>query len=168
MKKKVLSALRLALLVICTTLGSVTKTEASHIFGADFYYTWNSGYTYTVTLVLYGDCSGSSFPKLPSSVPELKIYNGASLYGTYNMTLQAPTSGTEVTPVCAAQKDSTTCTYGTVPGIKKFVFTKQITLSGASANWKFEFDGNMGAVGGSAGRSNSITNITVGGGGSIW
>ncbi len=144
---------------------SAFRAEATHIFGIDLYYTWVTGNTYTIHLVVYGDCSGGAFSSLPSSVPEIDLYNGNTLVSSYNLALQAPTAGIEVTPVCPADLDSTTCTSlaHPIPGIKKFVYTSNITVTGPSAVWRFLFTGNMGSGGvASAGRSNSITNIAIG------
>lgn len=143
------------------------QAKATHIYGADFYYTYAGGTTYTVTLVVYGDCSGSAFSSLSSSTPTVQLYNGSSLITTQNLVLQAPTAGVEVTPVCSAQLSNTNCvsSTGTIPGVKKFTYTGNFTLSTASANWKFVFTGAMGTT--SAGRSTTITNISSGSGGSI-
>ncbi|MBA3827811.1 MAG: gliding motility-associated C-terminal domain-containing protein [Taibaiella sp.] len=95
---------------------------------------------------------------MSSSSPRIIIYNTTPV-DSFNLPLQAPTSGVEVTPVCAAQKDSTTCTSGTIIGVKKFVYSANRTLSGTSANWKFWFNGTMGS-GAAAGRSALISNIS--------
>ncbi len=159
MRKSLFISLRLTLSIVAL-LSCCNVSKASHLFGADFYYTWVSGNTYTFTVVAYGDCSGSSFPSLSSSTPHIIIFNGASAVDSFYLALQAPTAGVEVTPVCAAYRDSTWCTntsYST-PGIKKFVYQANHTLSGTSANWKFFWNGNMGS-GATAGRSGAITNI---------
>ena len=159
----VTSLLRKAALIILILLSAV-PSQATHIFGIDMYYTWVSGNTYTIHLVVYGDCSGGAFSSLPSSIPEVDLYNGGTLVISNNLTLQAPVAGIEVTPVCPADLDSTTCTSLShpIPGIKKFVYTDNITVTGLSAVWRFLFQGNMGASVASAGRSNSITNIASG------
>lgn len=140
------------------------KTRASHTFGADFYYTHVSGNTYTIVLDVYGDCSGASFPNLPNSTPGVEVYDNGVLFQTLDLTLSGP--GVEVTPVCPAQINNTTCNGGSIPGVKKFSYTGTVTLSGPSANWLFRFNGSMG-FNLLAGRSNSMTNILVPGGGSV-
>jgi gliding motility-associated-like protein len=134
----------------------------SHIFGVDLYYTHIAGNTYKISLVIYGDCSGAAFPSLSSATPVVDIYNGNTYESDVTLSLQAPTSGVEVTPVCSADAGSTTCsvTGSTIPGIKKFVYTGNVTVSTTSSVWRFLFKGDMG-TGASAGRSNSITNITI-------
>ncbi len=140
--------------------------KASHLFGAEFRYVHVSGTTYTVILDVYGDCSGSSFSNLTNSVPQVEIYNGPNLFQTINLTLNG--TPTEVTPVCPAQINNTTCvsTSGTIPGVKKFTYTSNINLGSTSANWKFLFTGSFGGNF-QAGRSNNITNISIPGGGSV-
>ncbi|MBS1772557.1 MAG: gliding motility-associated C-terminal domain-containing protein [Bacteroidetes bacterium] len=154
---------RFVLMLFCSIGFLSEKSYATHIYGADFFYTNNSGLSYAITLVVYGDCSGASFPNLPGATPQVEIYNGSSLISTITLSQTGPSAGIEVTPVCPSQLSNTTCvsSTGTVPGVKKFTYTANYTLSTTSANWKFRFTGSMGSLA-SAGRSNSITNITSG------
>src|ERR1017187_4991297 len=89
---------------------SVIRSYGSHIFGIDLYYTHVAGNTYTIHLVVYGDCSGSAFPTLPTSAPVINIYDGSTLNSSVTLAVQAPVNGVEVTPVCPAQVGNTTCT----------------------------------------------------------
>ena len=60
-----------------------SKSYASHIVGADMYYTHIAGFSYWVTVILYGDCGPSSigaFGSLPTSTPQVCVYNGATLF----------------------------------------------------------------------------------------
>ena len=137
------------------------NASATHIYGGDFFYTWVSGNTYTISLVIYGDCSGSAFPFLTGATPQVEIYNGSTSITTITLSQQG--SAVEVTPVCPSQLGNTTCSNpsNTIPGIKKFTYSANYTLSGTSANWRFLFNGTMGSTT-SAGRSTSITNAVVG------
>jgi gliding motility-associated-like protein len=137
------------------------KSKATHISGADFYYTHLGGLTYQVTLVVYGDCGGSAFPSLSSSSPEVQVYNNNTLFQTISLGIQ-PGSGIEVTPVCPSQINNTKCTNvnNVIPGIKKYIYSDIITLNTTSANWRFLFTGFMGNNT-NAGRSNSITNLAT-------
>ena len=156
-----------ALLPLCIALFFSVSAQASHIFAADLFYTHVTGNTYKITLVIYGDCSGSSFSNLPGSTPQIDIFNGPSLITTLTLAQEGPFNGVEVTPVCPGQANNTTCVNpnGTVPGVTKFVFANTYTLSGPSANWRFHFNGTLGPNS-LAGRSNSITNIQ--GAGTTW
>ncbi len=141
--------------------------RASHIFGMDLYYTNIGTNVYTITLAVYGDCSGGSFFNLSTSSPTIEIYNGNTFISNLSLTVQPPTNGIEVSPVCPAQAGNTTCTNisSTLPGIKKFIYSGNINLPTTSSVWRFMFNGNMGGSS-SAGRSNSITNINIPGSGS--
>lgn len=154
-----------ALLLAVSLLFIAGKANASHIFGADFYYTWVSGNTYTINLAVYADCSGAAFPNLNGATPSVEVYKNTSQLFT-TMTLTQSGTSVEVTPVCNAQINNTTCNGGTVPGVKRFIYTGSVTLNGPSSNWRFRFTGAMGGLN-SAGRSNSITNIIVPGTGSV-
>ena len=78
------------------------EIKASHFYGADFYYSYVIGNTYKVYLVVYGDCSGTSFPSFPGSQPEVIVYNNGNPYDTLTLSIQAG-SNVEVTPVCNNQ-----------------------------------------------------------------
>ena len=155
------------LLVTITCILASASAQASHIFGVDLYYTNVGGNVYTVTLAVYGDCSGSAFYNLSTSSPTIEVYNGSTYVSSMTLTVQPPTNGVEVSPVCPSQLGNTTCsnTSSSLPGIKKFIYQGNITLSTTSTVWRFLFNGNMGGTS-SAGRSNAITNINIPGTGS--
>jgi gliding motility-associated-like protein len=156
---------------------SVNKSHATHVVGGDIYYAHLSGLQYRITVVLYGDCGSTSgvFPSLHTltAAAAVCIYDGATLLPGMPITLPYDTSastrfGTEITPVCEADRGNTKCTNISFPiaGIKKFVYQRTYTLPYASANWRFVFNGNHGSS--SAGRATTITNIAgAAGGGSI-
>lgn len=147
----------------------VINAKASHLFGGEIFYTNVSGNTYKVTLVLYGDCAASSvaggpFSGLTTATPTVQVYNGTTLVTTLTLSPQAG-SGVNVSPVCPDEVNNTTCTpNGTLPGIKKFIYAVNYTLSGASANWRFRMTGDLGNS--QAGRTNAITNAVIPGAGS--
>ncbi len=156
---KIPSYIRGVLLILFIFLQ--TNSLATHIVGADLFYSYVSGNTYQITLVAFGDCAGSSFPALPLSTPVICIYDGNTSVASITLALQAPTNGVEITPVCPADTNLTQCTNASyaIPGIKKFVYTGNYTLPYTSSVWRFLFTGYMGASGGSAGRGSGITNI---------
>jgi gliding motility-associated-like protein len=142
------------------------RSDANHLVGMDLFYTWVSGNTYKVTLIAYGDCGSAStttaFGLLPTATPEVYIYNGSSYLATMTLTVQPPSAGVEITPVCPADISLTQCTNisYTIPGIKKFVYSGTYTLPSASSTWRFLFTGQL--VNSQAGRANTITNINPG------
>lgn len=146
------------------------RSNASHIFGGELLYKHVSGNTYEITLTVYGDCTGSAFPNLIRSVPEIKIFRGNVLNQLTTLSL-ASNSNVEVTPVCPEKKDSTACKIpgSSIPGITQFTFSRRVSLP-PSNNWRIVFEGELGVISGAtaqAGRTNAITNIAIGGGGSL-
>jgi gliding motility-associated-like protein len=160
--------IRMSFLGLVLLLLSFAKANANHLFGGEIFYTNVSGNTYKITLVLYGDCSTTSitaFDALPTATPVVEVYNGTSLVSTLTLTAQAG-SGVNVSPVCPDEINNTTCTpFGTLPGVKKFIYATTYTLSGTSANWKFRTTGDLGNS--QAGRTTAITNANIGTGGSL-
>lgn len=160
--------LRHLFLVAGLMLALSNKSNATHIYGADLFYTHISGNTYRVTLNVYGDCAGGAFPNLPGATAQVRVSNGTTLYTTLTLVAQSPTNGVEVTPVCPSQINNTKCSSLTNPwpGVKKFVYAANVTLNTTSSDWRFRFTGNMGTTT-SAGRSTNITNISSGTSGTI-
>ncbi len=151
-------------LLLCCMLAN--KAAANHLFGADFNYTWVSGNTYTLRLTIYGDCAGaftqgSSFNGLNGGTPKIYIYKNSLLIDSVSLTQSG--AGVEVTPVCPSQANQTKCSVpnSTIQGVKRYIYTKNYTLNGTSANWLFQFNGDLPNTPTSylAGRSTSITNI---------
>lgn len=150
----------LLLLLVPLALLPGIKASATHFYGADLNYTWDSGNRYIVTLTVFGDCSGSAFSTLNGATAQIRTYNGATLYNTMNISQVG--NGFEVTPVCPSQASNTVCSNpsSTIPGVTRYIYQGKVTLNALSANWKFQFTGTMSTS--TAGRSNSITNIVGG------
>jgi len=162
-----LSLLRSYIVIVIFTF-CCFSAKASHILGGELFYTYVSGNTYNVTMIIYGDCSGSAaaFQGLTTATPEVEVYNGATLISTIYLQPQSG-SGVLVSPVCPDEMNNTTCTpNGTLPGVKKFVYTRSYIVSGTSANWKFRTTGQL-QNSTLAGRSNSMTNVNIPGSGSL-
>ncbi|RYD58019.1 MAG: gliding motility-associated C-terminal domain-containing protein [Sphingobacteriales bacterium] len=147
------------LLVLLAVL-ITSPTDASHFFGMDLVYKHVAGNTYKISIISYGDCSGDQFYTFPLNRPRLHIRRGtAEMYAEY-LDLEPPKDGLEVTPVCTTELGNTSCAnpLGMVPGVKKFVYSKEFTLSGPSSEWRFLYMGETDGPA-SAGRSNSLTNV---------
>ncbi len=161
MKKNVLKVLRYSFLIAGILLLTSIRSFATHVFGTDMYYTWVSGNDYKIYVIVYGDCAGAAFPNLINATCRVKVYDDPNTNATATLTLaeEPPIDGVEVTPVCPADINNTTCTNvnNTIPGIKKFIYSYTYTVPYQSANWRFHFDGYMGAT--QAGRSSTITNV---------
>ena len=152
--KKYLAGLLITLL--CLTKG--VTGFASHIFGGELLYTCINDTTYKLSLTFYGDCSAFApvFHSLDTAHPLIYVYNNGVF--TDSLRLHADSTEIDVSPVCPRELDSTTCHNGTLPGVKKFVYSDTIVLHTQSAKWAFIFKGDMGASN-AAGRSVNITNI---------
>ena len=158
------SFLRSLLLAGMFVLSSVVS-KADHIVGMDLGYTWLGGNNYQINLVVYGDCSSGTFASLSTAAPRICIYRRAASVANITLALLPPTAGVEITPVCPASIGSTTCSGGTIPGIKRFVYSGTYTVPDTSGQWRFIFNGTMNAGGGGnfAGRATTITNINTSG-----
>lgn len=166
MKPRSILSFRTLILAVVLLCSFSVRSLASHIVGADLYYTSLGGLQYRVTVVLYGDCgplSATAFASLPTARPQVCIYDGAAFWQSYDLRVKAPSAGVEITPVCPDSLARTQCTNTSydIPGIKKFVYDTVITLPNTSTNWRFVFNGGLGTAG-SAGRAAAITNITGG------
>lgn len=141
-----------------------SSAKATHIYGGELQYTHLQGTNYEVTLTLYGDCSGENFARLRSSTPGVNVYRGNNIYDSLFLR-EDISQRTEVSPVCPEEKSNTTCVSpnGILPGVTRFVFSTTVSLP-AAPNWRLAFAGEMNNNS-LAGRSRSITNITLGGGG---
>ncbi len=147
----------LLLLVLCGN-----KAGATHLYGGELQYTHTGGNSYTITLTLYGDCSGQNFDGLKAANPTVRILNNFNLYTTLFLS-EDPAQRKEVSPVCPEDVEKTTCkdpSNGTLPGVTRFVYTGTANLP-PSTNWQMIFTGEMNNRT-QAGRSNSITNIIFG------
>ncbi len=139
------------------------ETSASHIYGGELLYTHLTGMQYKVTLTMYGDCGKiTSANPLVGMSPVIFVSKSGTFVDTLVMRYDT-SSGKEVSPVCPNQKDSTTCRFGTLPGIKKFVYSATYTMPSRSADWHFTFYGEYYRINtNAAGRSDNITNIQSG------
>jgi hypothetical protein len=83
---------------------------------------------------------------------------------TQRLDYDAALSNIEITPVCPDEANNTTCINinNPIPGIKKFVYSRNFTLPGTASNWRFVFMGDMStAPPTSAGRSSIIQNAVI-------
>ncbi|MCW3123635.1 MAG: hypothetical protein JWQ38_3127 [Flavipsychrobacter sp.] len=135
-----------------------TNSFASHIFGGELLYTYIKDSVYKVTFTVYGDCGATYdiFNTLYTASPVIYITDGTTTLPDLSLTIDE--SGTEVSPVCTAQADSTNCKGGKLQGVRRFSYSATVKLPYRAAKWAFLFRGNMGTAT-QAGRSNSISNV---------
>lgn len=159
--------LKYTTLLVFTLLLGTKALFANHLVGADLNYQWQTGNTYKITLTLYGDCgsagSTSAYANLSVANPRICIYDGSTSITSINLSIQPPSDGVEITPVCPADSLNTQChlTSSTIPGIKRFIYSGTYTVPYTSHFWRFMFNGFQ-STGASAGRATTITNITGG------
>lgn len=147
--------------VLCVLLLFSNKATATHIYGGELLYTHMSGNTYTITLTLYGDCSGQNFNGLKNATPSVRILNNFNLHTNLFLT-EDIMQRKEVSPVCPEDSNKTICKSpnGILPGVTQFIYSGTVDLP-PSSNWQIIFAGIMNN-GTQAGRSNNITNIQFG------
>ncbi len=119
------------LLILILFTGAIT-TKASHIAGADLTYRWIGGNDWELTFTFYRDCSGISVDA--SALIKIK---SASCGQNFSVNLQ-PVAGTgqEITPSCPTQ--TTTCSSGSLYGIREHVYKGTVTLQ-PCADWTFYY-----------------------------
>jgi len=140
--------------LLCILYTGIAK--ASHIFGGELYYEHLTGNNYRINLALFGDCAGSAFPNLYNYPIRISILRNGVQVDSMILAMDAD-SVKEITPVCSAYKDSTTCKglSNKIIGVTKFVYHGDIIIPNTSAIYTFVFDGGLN----NAGRTNNITNI---------
>lgn len=140
---------------------STNALFAAHFYGVDLFYTHMSGNSYKVILVAFGDCSSNTFRNFPKSKPQIYLSKGGVVIDSFSLIPEPPYEGIEVTPVCPKDSNNTTCVdpLGSIPGVKKFVYSNEYKLNSIASDWKFIFKGGMGSSAVAAGRSFTITNI---------
>lgn len=119
----------LTALMLCAT----SRTNATHISGADLTYTWISGNTFELELTLYRDCSGITAPNAVS-------INYRSATCGYNLSVvlnKKPGTGQEITQPCSSSP--TTCGGGISPGIQKYEYIGLVTLPARCSDWVFGY-----------------------------
>jgi gliding motility-associated-like protein len=148
-------------------------TRANHLLGGEINYKFisTSGNTsvYRVTLSLYADCSsniaGGAYQALPGATPQIVIYKGNNAIDNEYLGYVDSLSDIEITPVCPDEKNNTACTNITnpIPGVKKYVYSANISLNGTDSNWRFAFEGvvSIQPLPTSAGRSLIIQNAQI-------
>lgn len=153
------------LLTVILLLFNYSIATASHIYGGELSYKYVSDSTYEIKLILYGDCSSARsisgaeiLNQLYVAQPKIFIV-GPSYLDSVKLVPDANT-GAEITPVCPSRKDETSCSnaYASIPGIRRFSYTRQYRLPFRAANWRFIFNSSLSNRN-LAGRTASISNI---------
>jgi len=110
------------------------QSKASHMMGADIYFTCQGNNLYQFTLVFYRDCAGIS---APSSV-SMSIA-AASCGLSSSITLNQVGAGIEVSPLCPAMIAQSSCNGGSLPGVQQFVYQGSVVLPFACNDYVFSW-----------------------------
>lgn len=114
-----------------------SRLSANHMMGADLSYTHISGTTYQIKLQFYRDCDGAQAPNNAQ-------FSIRSASCGINTTVTAnQVYDQEVSAVCAAQLQNTTCNSnnGTQPGVQRYYYTANYTLPQNCTDWIFSWRG---------------------------
>ena len=119
------------------TFGS-NESEASHVMGADIYYTCTGPNTYTFTMNLYRDCGGVNLPNVVS----LNFTSPSNCGANFSSSLSLVNSGgTEVSQVCPNDLPNTNCnTGGNLPGTEVFTYTGTVTFPASCTDWTYSYN----------------------------
>lgn len=122
--------MRLAKLVIIPFLLLASfVARGSHAVGIDLTYECLGGNQYRFNVSFYRDCDGIS---APSSV-SINI-SSASCGISTSQTLSA-TGNQEISQICGAMLNSTTCNGGSLPGIQEYTYSGVFTLPSECTDW---------------------------------
>lgn len=110
---------------------AVLPTYASHMMGADLSYECLGTNQYRISLNIYRDCSGIAVNNTFSVT-----LSSASCGQVLNLNLpQIAATGIEVSQLCAAQINQSTCNGGTLPGVQQYTYQGIITLPAQCSDW---------------------------------
>lgn len=141
-----------------------TSSYADHVAGGQITYkhitTVGNNSTYEIEVVVYGDCSGTTYPSwATTTAARLYIYKESALNLVHTLPRINAESDMLISPVCPTAINQTTCSGGSIVGIRKYTFRGNVVLNGNSANWRFVFTDEL--PGGQApGRSLIADNVS--------
>lgn len=129
--------------ILLLVLSVCGKSYADHVVGGELLYTYLSGQQYLVTLHVYGECSGATFPKLMNAQPRVDIFADEGRYFTLVLNEDVGVRK-EITNICPSLAGQSSCInpQGTVPGVVKFTYKAIATLP-PSKRWRMLFGGRM-------------------------
>jgi hypothetical protein len=137
--------------ILVLSIGLSTKAIASHNMGADLTYNHVSGNTFQFRLAYYRDCSG-----IPG--PGSVFLNITSASCGISTNLSMPLLGgapIEVSPLCAAQINQSTCNGGAFPGVQQYVYTATFTMPANCSDWVISYSDCC--------RNSAVTNVAANG-----
>ena len=118
------------------------EVKATHVPGGNITYKCVGGNNYIITLTVFEDCSGAV--TVPNTPQTLTVTNSCGFNNFNSITLPVLSYGDEISQVCYPQLPNTTCNGGSLPGIKKHIYSdtiNPITLPGNCSDWTISWDG---------------------------
>ena len=108
---------------------NIQKVEASHAMGADLTYTCVGQDSFQITLSFYRDCAGVTAPA-SANVSISSISCGIT--SILNLPL---ISSQEVSPLCPAFINQSTCNGGLLPGVEQYIYSGIAQLPAQCSDW---------------------------------
>jgi hypothetical protein len=119
----------LVILLFCGL--AFNPVKASHLAAVDLAITWVGGNNYTITMVMFRDCTGIQAPAAVYFIVACQL--GPASGFTVGPVLQAPGSGQLVTVNCPAMP--TQCNGGQMYGVEAYIYQATVVLP-PCAMWK--------------------------------
>ena len=130
------------LLSLFLIISFAEEIKASHVPGGNITYKCIGGNNYIITLTVFEDCSGNIV--VPNAPQTLIVSNSCNFTSLNAIVLPVLSYGVEISQVCYPQIPNTVCNGGTLPGIKKHVFSdtiNPISLPGNCNDWTLYWEG---------------------------
>lgn len=132
------------------TLGVVFSSRATHISGGEITIQNIGSDQFTVTMNLFGDCSGNIF--ILDNNKDITLTSSCTTPQILNMVLQNP-GGTEISQLCPAELPNSTCNGGIWPGMRIYTYQATVNLPTICADYQFSFS--------EPNRNSNITNLNL-------
>jgi gliding motility-associated-like protein len=110
--------------------------KASHMQGADLWYTWIGPNTYKITVTFYKDCNG--FVDMGPTLTGVTVESasGCGPIQQVTMNIVPGFDSVEVSPLCPAQIGQSSCNNGNLSGTVQFRYEGIVTLPAECSDWK--------------------------------
>lgn len=129
---------------------ATTEVSASHSAGGYLSYKWLYGTTYRFTVTFYKDCAGAT-----PAPTRMEIFVNSSCGSGSVLADRIANTGQEIGYPCP---NATTCTGGTNPGYRKFVYEVDAVFNTPCSDWKISFRPDP-LENQTLGRNNAITTL---------
>lgn len=132
-----------ALTSILLSFGFSNTAYASHAMGADIYYQCVGQDSFLVTVNFYRDCAGTTAPTtiiVNATSTSCGASQNITLTRPNNISPQGIANGSEVSALCNAKIDSSTChSGGYLPGVQQYQYTGLFVPNAQCPDWVLSF-----------------------------